>query len=62
MESRKLIVETNAKIQADLEIQKTQMDSNIEETNLEAQEATLKLKDRPRRGEIKTWVTSIFFK
>ena len=54
MESRKLIVETNAKIQADLEIQKTQMDSNIEETNLEAQEATLKLKDRPRRGEIKT--------
>jgi len=41
MESRQLLAETKAKIQADLEIQKAQMDSKIAEVNLAAQEATL---------------------
>jgi len=45
MESRKLLSETKAKILADLEIQRAQMDSKIAEANLAAQEATLKLKE-----------------
>jgi len=44
MESRKLLDEAKAKIQADVEIRKAQMNSKIAEASLAAQEATLKVK------------------
>ena len=44
MESRKLLDKAKAKIQADVEIRKAQMNSKIAEANLAAQEATLKVK------------------